>query len=447
MKRRSWWGEDLLGRGSDDELWAYGERAVTRGRLRAEVAWLAGVYRHHGIGAGTTVALHGTPGFTQLWSVFALWELGAQVALIEQKTCLDEMTCLLGRWRPRYFVTFGGSGRRSRPFTDECEVLVRRLPDGEPASTGHCLLQLSSGTTGTGKLIGRTPESILAELGRISAVDGVPGPGERVLLLNSLAHSFGMVGGVLHGLDTGAPLLFPARSSVVRTADVVLGEPRDFARLSEETVAPFTSLRAAISSGDVLHHEVFDRFRDRHGVRIGQAYGTTETGVIAMDVAGRFAVSGVGKPVPGIRTRVADGVLDVHLARSPYVIEAEPWFGGWLSTGDRVRRDPVTGSLQLLGRTERAGGGHRDLDLLEIERVLAAHREVTDVVVLGSDVIEAHVAGTTALDPDHLGSWCRRLLGAEKTPSRYHVLPALPRTTNGKYLRDRNALRTAGWSR
>ncbi|MFD5250318.1 AMP-binding protein [Amycolatopsis sp. NPDC058340] len=359
MRTRSWWGEDLLGRGDDDEPWACGERAVTRGKLRAEVAWLAKAYRHHGIGAGTTVALHGTPSFTQLWSVFALWELGAQIALIEQKTCLAEMTCLLGRWRPQYFVTFGGSGRRHRPFTDECEVLVRRLPDGEPASTGHCLLQLSSGTTGAGKLIGRTPESILAELGRIAAVEGVPGPGERVLLLNSPARSFGLVGGVLHGLDAAAVLLFPAPAAATRTADVVIGEPRHFARLGEDSVEPFTSLRAAISGGDVLRHDVFDRFRDRHGVRIGQAYGTTETGVISMDVAGRFAVCGVGKPVPGIRIRVADGVLDVHLARSPYVIETDPWNGGWLSTGDRVRRDPVTGSLQLLGR---AGDDRRDPD-------------------------------------------------------------------------------------
>jgi acyl-coenzyme A synthetase/AMP-(fatty) acid ligase len=444
---RSWWGGELLEHGSGESLWAKASGEITRGRLRDEVARLAHILEGHGIRAGHTVALSGPPSFTQLWAIFALWSLGAQVLLIDPRLRAKERRALLEMCAPQCHVIFGGVGSRPDVFVDECEVLVRWMPDGRPMRSSHCLVQFSSGTTGQIKAIGRTPESLLSELGRLHTIDALPRHGERVLLLESVTHSFALVCGMLHALDAGATVLFAARdrpaavAGVATDAQVIIGNPGHFELISEAAAGPLPDLRLAVSGGEPLPSQVYDSFADRFGVRIGQAYGTTETGVIATDLDGGNGPRAIGRPVPGVRTKIIDGVLNVHVPGSPYLYEPEPWIGGWLSTQDLAIADPETGVLKLRGRIDNeAEAVATDVDLLEIESVLQDHRDVTDAVVLGVDPIEAHVVGSDELDQQELLAWCRRILGADCTPSNCHVLSELPRTGNGKVIRNRDRL-------
>jgi acyl-coenzyme A synthetase/AMP-(fatty) acid ligase len=444
---RSWWGGELLEQGAAGSLWAKASAEITRGRLRDEVAWLANLFEAHGIRAGHTVALSGPPSFTQLWAIFALWSLGAQVLLFDPRLRAKERRALLEMCGPQCYVTFGGLGGRPEVFVDECEVLVRWMPGGRPMRSSHCLVQFSSGTTGRIKAIGRTPESLLGELGRLRTLDALPRPGERVLLLESVTHSFALVCGMLHALDAGATVLFATRTrpdalaAAVADAQVIIGNPGHFGLISETATGPLPELRLAVSGGEPLSSHVYDTFADRFGVRIGQAYGTTETGVIATDLDGGNGPRAIGRPVDGVRTKIIDGVLNVHVPGSPYLYEPEPWIGGWLSTQDLATADPATGVLTLRGRIDNeAGAVATEVDLLEIEAVLQAHRDVTDAVVLGMDPIEAHVVGSADLDQQELLGWCRTMLGADCVPSHCHVLRELPRTGNGKVVRNRSRL-------
>jgi acyl-coenzyme A synthetase/AMP-(fatty) acid ligase len=241
--------------------------------------------------------------------------------------------------------------------------------------------------------------------------------------------------------------VFPTAQSPRAIADaatlahVVIGNPRHFNQLvnaADHVTLP--DLRLAVSSGEVLSREVYQRFARRYGVLIGQAYGTTETGIIATDLAGMFGTPTIGLPVPGVRTRVVDGVLQVHLPTSPYLYQDPPYSGDWMSTYDLVTRDPETGALRLRGRGD---DGPAHIDLLEIEAVLRAHEQITEAVVLGVDPIEAHVASAADLDEAKLSAWCRRFLG-DGSPSRYHVVRKLPHTANGKILRNRAWLHERG---
>jgi acyl-coenzyme A synthetase/AMP-(fatty) acid ligase len=455
--RVSWWGEDLLYGAAEDEVWAFGATPVTYGRMRAEVEWHRRVLHRQGVGAGTSAALLGQSSFTQLWTLFALWSLGAQPLLLPPRLAPGERVRLLETLRPQYALTFGVPSTR-RVFRDECEVLARRLPGGLPARTPHCVVQLSSGTTGGGKAVGRTPESLLAELERFALLDGMPRRDEPVLLLDSWAYSFGLVGGVLHATRHGAPLVLPgvAEHGARPVPRVVIGAPRHFEAFSAAPEAAFRGLRRAISGGELLHLAVFDSFARRFGVRIGQVYGMTETGAIAADLSGRLAPPHVGAPLPGIRTRVVDGVLEVHLGQSPYVPEHEVWRGGWLSTNDMVSRDAVTGALRLRGRLSGTEGPpDTRVDLVAIERVLRAHHDVAEAVVVGSGTIDALVVGrgpgglrgpggSGGLDGLALEAWCRQVLGPGHPPVRCCVVGALPRTANGKYIRSRRVVSEAG---
>lgn len=445
MGAQSWWGAELLDHGAHDGVFARAGREVSFGELRAEVGQLARTLSSHGIRASDTVALQGTPSFTQLWSIFALWSLGAQVLLFEPRLRGPERVALVEMCRPQFLVTFGGLCRQTDVFVDQCEVLVRRMPGGRPAHSSHCVVQFSSGTTGRPKAIGRTSESLLVELDRWRTLDGMPKAGERVAVPEPVGHSFGLIGGLLYGLDAGATAVFPtartprAIAEAAALADVVIGNPRHFAQLAgaaEEVTLP--DLRLAISGGEVLSRDVYEAFARRYGVTIGQAYGTTETGIIATDLTGMFGPPTIGLPVQGVRTRLVDGVLEVHVPQSPYLYQGTSWTGGWMSTHDLVTRDPGTGALRLRGRVD--GSSHRHVDLVAIEAVLRAHEHVVDAVVLGVDPLEAHVESPADLGHTELRAWCRRFVGDAVAPARYHVVRELPRTANGKIIRNRAQL-------
>jgi acyl-CoA synthetase (AMP-forming)/AMP-acid ligase II len=88
--------------------------------------------------------------------------------------------------------------------------------------------------------------------------------------------------------------------------------------------------------------------------------------------------------------------------------------------------------------------GGLKVDLTEVEDVLTRHGSVTEAVAVRGDVIEAYVSTVDAtLAAEDLVRWCSQHLADYKLPKLVRVLPTLPRTPNGKLIRDRSALRAA----
>ncbi|MFJ9871282.1 class I adenylate-forming enzyme family protein [Streptomyces sp. NPDC101165] len=452
-----WLAARLAGTGAGADLWAHGQQAVTRAELGEQTARMGEVLGAHGIGRGSTVAVQLPPGFTLLWSVFALWGAGAQVMLLDPRLTGTETTRLLEVCEPQFHLSSGEGPLRVVSFRDECEVVVTPRPGGLAARTPHRLVQFSSGSTGLPKVIGRTGPSLLAEIDRFARLPGMPRRGEGVLLLSSLVHSFGLIGGVLHALGSGAALHFPRRPHrrelhqllVERRLAAVFGVPAHFdllARSDGDDVPP--ALRLAVSGGEILPVEVFERFERRYGVRIGQAYGMSEVGIIAAGLAGAEPPPAVGVPAPGTATTVTGGTLRVRLPESPYLFgdHGDRYADGWLDTRDLCTVAPDTGVLTITGRADSvvAIGGLK-VDLTEVEAVLAAHAAVTEAVVVYGEAIEAHlvVSGGARVSSTELLAWCRERLSPHKIPKAFHFPRALPRTSNGKLIRNRELLHAA----
>jgi acyl-coenzyme A synthetase/AMP-(fatty) acid ligase len=172
----------------------------------------------------------------------------------------------------------------------------------------------------------------------------------------------------------------------------------------------------------------------------------TEVGIIATDLVGTYPPPSVGRPAPGIETEVRNGELYVRLDSSPYLHapESGQWAEGWLRTFDLAEFDPATSQLIIKGRSDSMVViGGLNVDLTEVEAVLRTHDQVTEAVVVFGDVIEAHVATTGGFDESELAGWCQRRLSGHKIPKRFHVMHSLPRTVNGKLVRDRAALHAA----
>jgi acyl-CoA synthetase (AMP-forming)/AMP-acid ligase II len=121
-------------------------------------------------------------------------------------------------------------------------------------------------------------------------------------------------------------------------------------------------------------------------------------------------------------------------------------------TGDRAMTGRH-GGVTLLGRKEETLniGGHK-VNPAEIEAVLRRHPRVAECAVVGvmdpaggfETKMHAFVAPTAKgamLTERELLAYCRTFLPAYKVPARLHVQPSLPKSAEGRILRE--ALKTA----
>ncbi|HKS46152.1 MAG TPA: class I adenylate-forming enzyme family protein [Amycolatopsis sp.] len=431
------------------------DHVVSRAEIEAAVAREVAVFAGFGIGAGSTAMLQVPPSRTQFEAMLALWRLGAQVMLVDHRLKAAEVAALRVLCRPQVLIRAGGT-EGSLGFRLGYELITSPCHDGlasaDVTGAGHALVQFSSGSTGMPKVIGRTAASLAAEIDRFTRIEGMPVRGERVLLLSSTAHSFGLIAGLLHSLATGVSVVFARRVSARdmlaaaarHRVHAVFGTPFHYELLSTARDLPaLPDLRAAVSGGEIMPLETAARFAERFGLAVGESYGTTESGVIAMDVSGASRPA-VGPPAPGMRVRIRDAELDVELPDgSPYLHSPGDgrYVDGWLRTRDRAELDE-TGAVRLLGRADSLVviGGLK-LDLAEVETVLRGHPMVGEAVVVHSEVTEAYVCAEAGdVRSEDLLRWCRERLADYKVPRVIHVLSALPRTSNGKLVRHRDAL-------
>jgi len=447
------WVDEVLLAGPDDQVCFRVPEPIDRAGLRRMVADRRERLSAAGLRPGGAAALRLPPSLAYVANLLAVWQLGAQAILLDYRLTDHEVEQARQRLLPQVIVAPRRVAGGLRVFFDVEDSLTSH--GSEPAGSEHAIVQLSSGSTGPSKVIGRTAEDLIAEIRRYTQIDGVALPGERIVLLPSMVHVLGLVGGLLYGLHAGVELVPPQRltgDSILDAIEAtsspatVLGVPFHINLLN--ATAPDRrpgQLRRMTTGGELVPAATAAAFVDRFGVPLGNMYGMTEVGVIGTDLDGshRPAV----RPAPGITVRAMDGELQIARAASPYLGQAVPdrWSDGWLRTRDAGTVDPDTGLVRILGRLDsQVTIGGLQVDLAEVEATLGALPGVVAAVVLFDEAIVAYLQ----LAPGHqvcdVEARLGTLLARFKQPQVFQVFDQFPRTTTGKLSRDRAVLRASG---
>ena len=445
------WVDEVLLAGAADDVCLHLGEPVSRAGLRRLVAERHRVLADAGLKRGGSVALCLAPSFAFIANLLASWQIGAQASLLDHRLTAYEVDVALQRLLPQVVVTAERStGGPLRGFAEITEG-VRTYP-GQPAATSHAVIQLSSGSTGPSKIVARDAANLVEEVKRYTMIDGVPGSGERFVCLASMVHVLGLVGGLLYGLHAGVNLTIPARMTADGILSTVaagsqpttlLGVPFHIELLASVREPPkLPQLTAMTTGGELVRADVYDAFTGRYGVRLGNMYGMTEVGVIATDLFGENRPAVL--PAPGLAVREEGGELHVSLPASPYLGDQDParWSDGWLHTRDAGTVDPQTRLVRVLGRRDsQVSVGGLQVDLTEVEHMLAALPEVTAAVVVHDHAIEAYLVLAEGAEVPAVEREITTRLAPYKRPRRLHIVEQLPRTATGKLVRNQAVLR------
>jgi acyl-coenzyme A synthetase/AMP-(fatty) acid ligase len=211
------------------------------------------------------------------------------------------------------------------------------------------------------------------------------------------------------------------------------------------------ALRRMVSAGEPLEAETVATFREAMGLEPADGYGQTETGHVSGNLAGDPVKPGsMGRPLPGIETRIVKGVLRLRAASSPTFfsryLDGERFEGEWWHTGDLVREDE-DGYLYFEGRGDDIilSAGYR-IGPFEVESALLSHPAVAEAAAVAAPdperghVVRAIVVLREGNDPsDELAHKLQEHVKDQTAPYKYprilEFANELPKTSSGKIRR------------
>jgi fatty-acyl-CoA synthase len=280
----------------------------------------------------------------------------------------------------------------------------------------------TSGTTGNPKGVLYSHRSISLHSTVTLTKDGTGlSHADRILAVVPMFHvnAWGLpYGAALAGSDLILPDRFlqpePLAALIVSERPTLMGcVPTIFSGLlqyaDEHPEVDLSSLSNAACGGSAVPRQLMKDFEERHGVRIFQAWGMTETSPVATysrprerehDDAYWDERAMQGRPLPWVELRLADddggevpwdgestGEIEV---RGPWVAsryfadssEDEKFATGWLRTGDIASVDEH-GTVQITDRSKdviKSGGEW--ISSVELENELMSHPDVIEAAVI-----------------------------------------------------------------
>jgi fatty-acyl-CoA synthase len=352
----------------------------------------------------------------------------------------------------------------------------------ERAAAAMCY---TSGTTGNPKGVVYSHRSTWLH-SAVSAAGNAFGLSERDTILPVVpmfhANAWGLAySGWMAGTDFVMPGRFlqaePLARMISELRPTVAGAVptiwNDLLTYLERNPADLSSLRLVACGGSAVPLSLMQKFEERHGMHIVQAWGMTETSPLASIAhvpAGAPEEekwtwrSRTGRVIAGVELRIVDDAGNVLPWDGESVGEVQvrgPWItgayhldddpakfdDGWLRTGDVAAVYP-NGTMQITDRSKdviKSGGEW--ISSVELENHLMGHPAVREAAVVAvpdprwderplACVVLADGASAT---PQELREFLGERIAKWQLPERWTVIDAVPKTSVGKF--DKKVLR------
>ncbi|MFR9728431.1 class I adenylate-forming enzyme family protein [Saccharopolyspora sp. MS10] len=407
------------------------ERSLDYAALDREVDRIAAALDAAGVAPGDVVGLRMRNGWRLVVSELAVAAVGGVVLAYPADRGDRDTRGLLGRSRATAAI-FGdpgdADGARALPhlrwvFTFGAGESGARSLDAAPASgwaarpvdaEAPVRILVTSGSEAEPKMIAYSHNAMAggrANYVRALAEVARPGGPMRALVLMPLSSSYGSLVSHVAIAALGATAVLADRFDPDSALELVtrhrpghlFGVPTMLRRLADRPPIPgedLTSLVAVVSSSAPLSEVTARSAERRLGARVINVYGSSDG--INCHTARTPGEPGAGLPDPSVaELRVVDergvdvppGTSGEILARGPmtplsYVAAPEldarhRTADGWVRSGDRGLFDEH-GRLHVLGRLRLVvSRGGRHISPAEVEREIAAHPSVLDVVCVG----------------------------------------------------------------
>jgi acyl-CoA synthetase (AMP-forming)/AMP-acid ligase II len=426
--------------------------------------------------------------------ILALSELGAWPVIVNARMAKDEIGRIADHCQPvaeLYFLDSEAAKSHWKRLDTSSVTDTVSLGDGpvgmvvhdasnpgvepEAGTEGVFCLIYTTGTTGAPKGVMLTHRNIMFIAAISGALRGL-NQKDRIYLVLPVSHVFGLSAVFLSALHYGAHFVVADRfdpaimTRAIKEQQVtgIFGVPAMYAKLTdyiasagiEKPVAP--DLRFMYSGGAPLDPAIKQHAESTFALPLLNGYGMTESGPTICQVRrfDRLASSSVGRPLPGLITRILDehgklvpkGEIGELHVRGPsimpgYFRNAEATRAaideaGFLNTGDRVWEDE-SGNLTIAGRSKELII-HSGFNVYppEVEAAILDHPDVLLCAVVGEAVpgnenVVAWVQPRPGcqLTEASLLAFLKPRLTAYKRPSMIHLVAQLPTAPSGKVLK------------
>lgn len=362
-------------------------------------------------------------------------------------------------------VVVKGKGAKWREHKEYSSETPEIRPEDE------AIYLYSTGSTGTPKRVARTHRNLVALADNHTQTVGWD-ENDRVLFTIPISHTYGF-GNFISSVKIGAALVTLSdfnRREVLKTLEkesvsifpavpVMLDS---LSRTRMDSPPDLSRLKLVISAGAPLPERIFRGFHSAFRIFPRQLYGSTETGVIAINLGDRIEerAGSVGRAVENVEVRIVDdndvdvgsGEIGEITVKSPSMTTGyyglpeetkEVFKNGFYYTGDLGRIDG-DGYIYIVGRRKQfINISGNKVDPGEVENVLCSHPQVREAAVLGvgdgrgGESVKAVIVPEGAVESARVLSYCMEKLAGYKVPRIIEFRDTMPRSPSGKVLKER----------
>jgi fatty-acyl-CoA synthase len=487
-------GRDVFGNSSVVTLQATGRRRATFAEVSTRAEKLAAALKRLGVREGTRVGTFSWNNQEHQEAYLAVPCMGAVLHTLNLRLAPEQLAWIINHAEDEVIIVDESLAPALAKIKDQLRTVKHIVTTGseyedliaaesagfdwpeldERSAASMCY---TTGTTGDPKGVVYSHRSVylhsLAQWGAFSLTEA-----DRLLVIVPMFH-VNAWGFPYTAWMLGADLLMPSRFLqadplcrfiAAERPTVAFGVPTiwsDVLRHVDANDTDLSSLRLVVCGGSAVPRSLMEQFQERHGVRIIQAWGMTETSpVAAIAFPPRDATAEdemdwrakTGRVVAGVELRIvgddgdtlpADGssvgeieVRGPWIAAGYFKVEApEKFHDGWLKTGDVGHADGK-GFVQITDRSKdviKSGGEW--ISSVELETALAGHPDVIEATVVGipderwqeRPLALVVLRDGTATTPGDLQQFLATRVARWWVPERWAVVSEIPKTSVGKF--------------